>query len=161
MSDRQTIYAAFGVTAHDIARNHEGLLAESQARRLRRSGLNNIILAFVGGAVLAGLVYLGANKPLKPVQWILSSGLFLALLAVGVHYARKMIRVAAVGRVDKVSGTVEIASHGKDGWWVHVAGREFRSPTQPWKIRNGAAYHVFVIQGADQIVAMEPDGWDA
>lgn len=155
---REELLAAFGIGAADLDANRAGRLGEMQARALRRSGWNNLLLTGVVGLILAAILAFVANKPLKPAQYITALVLFGATLAVGIDHFRKMNAAAADGRVDCLTGPVQVQSRGKQGFYLAVAGRSFKLPVRPWQVSSGANYRVYISTRAVQIVAMEPEG---
>ena len=156
MSDEK-LSGAFGIGPDDIAANRAGRLGPRQAHNLKRSGYNNVILAFVAGGILLAILLGVANKPLKPAQWITAGLLFAALLATGVYHFRKTHAAAAAGVVERLSGVVEVISRGRSGFFLEVGGRSFRMPVRPWHVKSGNSYHVYVAPGVNQVVGMEPD----
>ena len=152
----EDLLGAFGIGADDLAANRGGRLGPKQAHNLRRSGYNNVILAFVAGAVLFAIVAAVANKPIKPVQWITAGLLFAALLATGVYHFRRTHAAAVAGVVERISGVVQVISRGQSGVFLEVGGRSFRMPVRPWHVRSGTAYHVYVAPVVNQVVGMEP-----
>lgn len=147
--------AAFGIGPDDIAANREGRLSPRQAKQIAASGTRNLAGALFAGVILALILAFVVNHPLKPAQPITAGILFLAILAVGIHDFRRT-RAAAKGPIERISGPIEITARGTQGWFISVAGREFRMPVQPWKLQNGTVYHVYFSPRANRIVAMEP-----
>ena len=152
---RADLLKAFGLGPEDLEANRAGRLSALQAKQLAASGTRNLIGALFGGVVLAAILAFVVNKPLKPAQWITALILFLALLAVGLHDFRKTRAAAGLG-VEEFRGPVGVESRGKDGFWLTVAGREFRMPVRPWHVQNGAGYRVYFSARANRVVAMEP-----
>ena len=160
MAARDELLRAFHIGPQDLEANHAGALGPRQARRLMASGYWDLASALIIGVLLLAILQFVAQKPLKPVQWILSGALFLAALLVGIHYFRKVRAAVADGKVECLSGTVETQSHGQSGWHLDVAGRSFKLPVRPWHVKSGRAYRVYFSPRARLIVAMEPDGWE-
>ena len=159
MSHRDDLLQAMGVGTEDLEANRTGVLSPRQARQLVHSGIRNLLASLVIGVILAAILAFVASKPLKPVQWILAGVLALAALAVGIVDLRRTRGAATVGRVECLAGPIQVASRGKQGWHLTVAGKTFRLPVRPWQLKNDAVYRVYVAPLADRIVAMEPDGW--
>ena len=156
---RQELLRAFGIGPDDLAANRAGRLGTDQARLLRRSATRNLV---GGGVICAGLLvvlYLVADKPLRPVQWILAAILVAAALAsAGVEFRR--LRTAAEGAtVECVTGLVQVRLRGRAGWYADVDQRSFKLPVAFWHLPVEAPYRVYVAPGVNRIVAMEPDGW--
>jgi hypothetical protein len=160
MAHRDDLMKALGIGAEDLEANRTGALGARQAARLIRSGRNDVVAALIIGALLAAILYGVAAKPLKPVQWILASVLFLAALATGLVYARRTRAAAADNRVECLIGPVRVESRGQSGWYLVVAGREFRLPVRPWHVKNDQPYRLYVAPRVNLIVGMEPDGWE-
>ena len=158
MIDRDKLLKVFDIGPEDIEACRAGRLGPGQARRLRRSGLADIVGALALGLGLAAILLFIVHKPLKPAQWITSLVLFALLLAVGLNHSRKMARAIADGRVECLTGEVDVRSRGKNGFWLTVSGRSFRLPVRPWNVSSGERYRVYISILADQIVGMEPDG---
>lgn len=148
---------AFHLEAVDLDANRAGRLSNAQARQLRRSGWNNLLLTLVVGVILAAILAFVANKPLKPAQYITALILFGVTLAVGIFHFRKTHAAAAEGRVECLTGPVQVQSRGKQGFFLSVAGKSFKLPVRPWHVGNGAHYRVYIASRAELIVAMEPD----
>jgi hypothetical protein len=155
-TDTHSLLAALGIDEADIEANRAGRLGPRQAKELRRSGARNLAAAFVGGAVLAAILFFVANRPLVPAQYITAGLLFAALLAVGVYDFVRTRRAASVGRVSVLSGPITVISRGTQGWHLRVADQEFRMPVRPWNLEPGAPYHVYFVDGGRRIVGMEP-----
>jgi hypothetical protein len=104
-------------------------------------------------------MYFVAEKPLKPVQWIVFGLMAAAVVAVG---AFQFVRLQAAGRAGTVQclvGPIQVRLRGRAGWFLHVAGESFRLPIRPHHLPYQAPYRVYVAPAAKRIVAMEPDGW--
>jgi hypothetical protein len=125
-----------------------------------RGGLANLLGGLLIGLVLAGILFWVAEKPLKPVQWILALGLFLAAMAVGVRDLLRTSQAAANSRVECLRGMVRAHRAGSAGWYVSVGGRSLKLPVRFWPFEDDVPYKVYVSVGGDRIVAIEPDGWD-
>jgi hypothetical protein len=160
VAHKDDLLKAFHIGPEDLDANHAGKLGTRQAARLIRSGRNDVLAALVVGALLSAILYGVAAKPLKPVQWVLAGVLFLAALATGILHARRTRAAAADGRVECLAGPVGVESRGQQGWWLTVAGREFRLPVRPWNVKNERAYRVYVAPRVNLIVGMEPEGWE-
>ena len=157
MTDREQLLKAFGLGPEDLDASRTGRLGPGQVRRLRKSGQADVFSALALGAGLAVILLFVVHKPLAPAQWITASVLFLIVLAVGLNHARKMRDAVADGRVECLTGLVEVRSRGRNGWWLSVDGKSFRLPVRPWKIGAGQRYRVYISPHADQIVGMEPE----
>lgn len=155
---REELLRAFGIGAADLDANRAGRLGEMQARALRRSGWNNLLLTGVVGLILAAILAFVANKPLRPAQYITALVLFGATLAAGLVHFRKSHAAAAEDRVECLTGPVQVRMRGKSGFYLHIAGKSFKLPVRPWNVASDASYHVYIAPRANQIVAIEPDG---
>lgn len=153
--DQPDLLRTFGIGPDDLAANRAGRLGAGQARRLLRTGWLDIGAALVVGVVLLAILLFVADKPLRPAQWITALVLFLVTLAVALHFWRRVHAAVTDGRVERVTGPVTVESRGNQGWFLRVAEREFRLPVRPWRLEDGAAYHVYVTPVANRIVAME------
>lgn len=160
MGVRDELLQAFHILPEDLDANRTGALGPREARRLIASGYWDLAAAVVIGLALMAILLFVAHKPLRPVQWILSSALFLAALLVGINYFRRVRAAVAEGRVECLTGAVQTQSRGKAGWYLNVAGQSFKLPVRPWHVKSGMAYRVYVAPRARVIVAMEPDGWE-
>ncbi len=160
MAHRDDLLKAFGLGPDDLAANRAGALSPLQARRLIRSGWNNVAAALVLGVGLAAILMFVADKPLKPVQWILASLFFIAVLITGLVYSRKVRAAAAAGVVTTLTGPVVTRMQKQAGWYLNVAGDTFKLPVRPWNVQSGQAYRVYVVPKARVVVAMEPEGWE-
>jgi hypothetical protein len=152
----QSALDAFHITDEDLIANRYGRFSPVQARRMLRSGTWNLIGAAFGAAVLALLVLAVANKPLKPVQWILSGLLAGGILLTGIVVNSKLRRSVSEGVVERHAGPVTINRQGKAGFFIAVNGVSFRLPVQPSALLNGAPYVLYVMPAAKRIIAMEP-----
>lgn len=160
LSHADDLLGALGITAEDLAANRAGRLGERQAANLRKSGLNNLLMALLAGVALAAILMFVAHKPLKPAQFITAGVLFGIVLAIGVNDLIKTRAAADQGQVEVLAGPITVRSRGRNGWWLTVANRSFRLPTQPWKLKSDAPYRVYFCSLANsRIVGMEPDGW--
>lgn len=159
MEHRAELLQAFHIGPEDLEANRSGALGERQKQLLARSGMMNLLGAFVIGLLLAAILYGVAKKPLVPVQWILALILFGAALAVGSFDFRRTRAAAAEGRVECLTAPVRTQSRGKAGWYLVVGGRSFKLPVRPWQVKNDARYHVYIAPRANRVVGMEPDGW--
>jgi hypothetical protein len=153
---RQAALAAFHITDDDLTANRYGRISPVQAQRMLRSGTWNVLGAAFGAAVLAAIVLATANKPLKPVQWIISGLLAGGLLLTGIVVNSKLRRSVAEGVVERHAGPVSITRRGKAGFFIAVNGTSFRLPVQPTALHNGAPYVLYVMPAAKRIIAMEP-----
>lgn len=160
IAHRDELLRVFHAGLDDLEANRAGRLGTGQARRLIRSGNVNLLAAGGVGVGLAAILYGVATKPLHPIQWILSAGLFAATLIVGIRYARQTRAAVADGRVECLTGPAQVRMRGKAGFYLTVAGRSFKLPVRPWHVQNDAQYRVYVAPGPSVIVAMEPDGAD-
>lgn len=160
MTHRDDLLRAFGNDADDLEANRRGALGPAQVRRLHRSGWSNIVGALVIGVGLALILAFVADRPLKPVQWLLSLGFFLAVLAVGLSHMRKTRAAAAAGVVEMLAGPVAVRLQRQQGYWINVASRTLKLPVRPWAVESGRSYRVYVAPRAEFVVAMEPDGWE-
>ena len=159
MDHREELLRVFHLGPEDLEANRSGTLSARQGRQLVQSGIRNVLASVVIGALLAAILYFIASKPLKPVQFIVAGILFAAALLVGIRDLRRTRAAAAAGRVECLTGPIEVQSRGRQGWHLVVAGRSFRLPVRPWHLKSGAAYRVYLARQANRIVAMEPDGW--
>ena len=157
-AQRDELLKVFHCGLDELEANRAGRLGAGQAHRLIRSGNLNVVAALVLGAGLAAILFGVAKKPLVPVQWLLSSGLFLAALAVGIHYARQTRAAAAAGIVECLAGPVQVQLRGKQGWWLSVAGQSLKLPIRGWHVQSGASYRVYLVPRGRLIVAIEPIG---
>lgn len=154
---RQEMMQQFHIGPEDLEANKSGVLTRRQARRLERSGLKSLIGALLIGLFLAAVLAFVAEKPLVPVQWILSGLLFLAALAIGGTDFWRALLAASDGKVECLAGTVRTRLVSQAGWYVRVEGRSFRLPMQHWRVRDGGQYRVYIAPKARKIVAMDPD----
>jgi hypothetical protein len=155
MDNHEALLKAFRIKPEDIEANRAGRLGPTQAHNLLVSGNFNLAGAFLVGLVLAAILYWLANKPLVPIQWILSLILFAITLFFGVRYFRQTREAVADGRVECLIGQVHVGSHGRAGWYLAVAGQSFQLPVQPWYIQQDAEYRVYVATRSHNVVAME------
>lgn len=131
MTARDGLLKAFHILSDDLEASRAGALGKRQAQRLMASGYWDLVSAAIIGLALLAILVFVAQKPLKPVQWILSGTLFLIALAVGIHYFKKVRAAVVEGRVESPAGTVETRSLGKSGWHLYVAGQSFRIAIRP------------------------------
>jgi hypothetical protein len=150
---------AFHIDAADLAANRSGILGSRQAQLLRRSAAGALAGAAAAGLGLAAILWLVADKPLAPVQWIVSGLLFAAIATVGIVYAGRLRAAVRAGRVDCISGIVRVRRRGRAGWFLDVDDRSFRLPVRFWHLPVEAPYRVYVAPRPNRVVAMEPDGW--
>lgn len=146
----------FGNADQDLAANRQGRLGAAQGRRLLASGSWNVAGALLIGLLLVAILAYVADKPLVPIQWILSLVLFAVAQIAGIRHFRKTRAAVADGRVERLAGEVQIGCTRYAGWQLHVAGRSFRLPIRPWHVQRGAAYRVYVEPRTQVLVAMEP-----
>jgi hypothetical protein len=150
---------AFHLDAGDLAANRSGVLGSRQVQALRRSAVGALGGAAAAGLGLAAILWLVADKPLAPVQWIIAGLLFAAVATVGVVSAGRLGSAVRSGRVDCVTGVVRVRRRGRAGWFLDVGDRSFRLPVRFWHLPVEAPYRVYVAPSANRVVAMEPDGW--
>lgn len=155
------LQTALHLTPDDLAANRRGELSPLQRQRLQRSGVWNVVGAFVIALLLGAILFGVAEKPLKPVQWGLASLLAVAALLTGFYTMRKARAAAADGRVECLTGPVRAFRQKNSGYFLTVDEQTFHLPVQPWHVENGARYRVYVAPAARRIVAMEPDGPEA
>jgi hypothetical protein len=153
--DLEALLGAFHVDRAALDENRAGRLAESQARRLLRSGTWNLVGAGSIGVGLGAILLFVARKPLQPVQLVIAGALFVIVTVIGARYYRNTRAAVAEGAVERLSGPVTVRSQGKAGFYLAVAGKSFRLPIRPWHVRGGATYNVYVAPRARVIVAME------
>jgi hypothetical protein len=159
VSHRDKLLGAFGNEPADLEANRRGRLGPGQARRMLRSGWNNIVAALFGGLVLAAILIFVADRPLKPAQWITSLILFGALLATAIFYQKKVRAAVARGEVETFIGPVVVQMiHG--GYAIDTGMGVFKLPVRPWNVKSGEKYRVYVAQPSRVVVGMEPEGWD-
>jgi hypothetical protein len=156
---RGELLRVFKAGEDDLVANRQGLLSPGQRQRMVRSGYIQLALAVVGGVALMALVFAVADKPMKPIQYILAFGLAAVLLAIGAVYCLRANADAASGTVEVVAGTVYKQMRGRAGWYLIVGDRSFKLPVQPWHVQNDAAHRLYVTPKAKRVIAMEPDGW--
>lgn len=139
----------------DLAANRLGHLGDGQRHRLVRAARVELGLAVLGVGILAAIVLFVANRPYKPAQLVAAGLVGAALLGVGInHYLR--VRQSLDGGVECVEGPVEIRLQRQNGYWLHVADRQFRLPVRPWHVAPGERYRVYVATRSSRIVAFEP-----
>lgn len=156
MNHHEELLRAFEIQGEDLEANHAGRLGPAQSRRLLSSGNSNLAGAFLIGLLLAGILYGLANKPLMPIQWILSLILFVIVLIVGIRYFAQTRAAVAEGRVESLVGPVHAQSRGRAGWYLVVADQSFQLPVRPWQIQRDALYRVYFVPRTHTVVAMEP-----
>jgi hypothetical protein len=156
MNHSEELLRAFGIQFEDLEVNRAGRLGPAQSRKLLSSGNSNLAGAFLIGLLLAGILYGLANKPLVPIQWILSIILFVIVLTVGIRYFAQTRAAVAEGRVETLVGPVHVQSRGRAGWYLVVAGQSFQLPVRPWQIQREALYRVYFVPRTNSVVAMEP-----
>jgi hypothetical protein len=158
MDHREELLQVFHIGPEDLEANRAGLLSDGQARRLVRSGYWNLSASVGIGVVLAAVLYGVAEKPLVPIQWILTSVLIAAALCVGIVYSRQTRAAAAEGRVECLTGPVQLRMRWRAGWYLVIAGRSFSLPVHFWHVQSDARYRVYIAPRANRIVAIEPEG---
>jgi hypothetical protein len=157
MDHRDELLRAFQIDLHALETNRAGHLADSQVRKLIRSGYWNLFAVLGMGLGLGAILYGVAKKPLAPVQWLLASVLFGATAIVGILYFRRTQAAALEGRVECLSGSVTSNRRGNAGWYLVIAARTFKLTIRPWHVHSGTHYRVYYAPRANVIVAMEPD----
>ena len=140
----------------DLAANRAGVLSEHQKDRLRSGGTVNLVLGIVLGAGVIALVLAVGTKPLKPVQYVLSTLAFVVCLFLGSFEFRRRRAAASAGVVECLTGPINVRMQGRAGWYLWVGGTSFKLPTQGWHLANGLAHHVYVAPKAKAIVGIEP-----
>ena len=155
MNHREELLQAFRISAEDLAANRAGRLGVSQQRKLLQSGTVNVAAAFGLGFLLIAILVAVAEKPLAPIQWLLTSGLLLAVSIVGLHYFRQTRAAVAADRVECVRGVMRM-SRRNSGFYAYIAGRSFRISIFPRYIRTGTEYRVYVVPQTESVVAVEP-----
>lgn len=150
---------AFKIGPDDLAANRAGTLSPLQRRRLAGSGTRNLAAALAVGVMLAAILAFVAKKPLVAAQVITVGVLFLAVFAIGVHDFWKTRTAARDGRVECLTGPIQVRSRGKAGWYLTVAGTSFRLPVHAWHLHDGATYRVYHAPRAGRVVALEPMTW--
>jgi hypothetical protein len=152
------LQAALHLTPDDRAANRRGELSPLQRQRLRRSGVWNVIGSVGIGLLLGAILFAVAEKPLRPVQWILAGVLEVGALLTALYTVRQLRAAVAGGRVECVTGPVRVFRQKNSGYFLGVGDQTFRLPVRPWHVESGARYRVYVAPAAKRIVAMEPDG---
>jgi hypothetical protein len=150
---------AFRIGPDDLEANRAGQLSDRQVKRLISSGMLNLLGTAAIAAAVSAILFLVAEKPLKPVQVMIAVVLSASALTVGIAMFVRTRAAVAAGRVDCVTGPAFARLRGRAGWYLRVEDRSFRLPVQFWRIENGAPYRVYVTPKVNRIVAMEPDGW--
>jgi hypothetical protein len=156
---RSELLRAFRMTSDDLEANRMGHLGRGQARMLLRSGYTNLVGATVLAGVVLAILLLVAERPLKPVQVILSGLLIVAVVALGVVMLVRSRAAAADGEVECLAGPVIVHLQRQAGWYLYVADRRLKLPVSFRYVHNEAPYRVYIASKASRIVAMEPDGW--
>jgi hypothetical protein len=150
---------AFDNRLDDLAANRAGHLSPRQTKRLRRGGYLNLAGSVLIAAILLGILFAVAERPLKPVQLALVDVLVATVLTLGVVMAVRSHAATATGQVECIAGPVAIRLRGRAGWYLTTDYRSFKLPVQFWHIESGPSYLVYVAPKAHRIVAIEPDGW--
>lgn len=157
MDARQALLDAFGLEPTDLEANRRGVLSERQKRTIRSSGVFGLGAAAVVGLGLGAILLFVANQPLQPVQWILSLLFFLAVGVASIVTLWKGRASARAGRVECLTGPIQVRLIPRQGWRLDVAGRTFRLPVRFWKVQTNGTYRVYIAPIIDRIVAMEPE----
>ncbi len=160
MAYTDVLLKGFHIKLEDLEANRKGKLSRRQVFLMVRGGVANLLGGFLIGLVLAGILVWVADKPLRPIQWILALGLFLAAMSVGVRDLLRTGWAAADPRVACLKGTVRTHRAGSAGWYLSVAGRSLKIPVRFWTFEDDVPYRVYVAVHAGRIVAIEPDGWE-
>ena len=150
---------AFHIGPDDLAANRSGRLSARQVRRLQRSVVWNLVGVVVMIAGIVAILLLVAERPLRPVQVILSAVLVLAAAIMGIVHVARLREDVHDDAVICLAGPARVRMQGRAGWYLYVANRRFRMPVQFWHLPVEAPYRVYVAPRASRIVAMEPDGW--
>lgn len=112
MDNHEALLKAFRIKPEDIEANRAGRLGPTQAHNLLVSGNFNLAGAFLVGLVLAAILYWLANKPLVPIQWILSLILFAITLFFGVRYFRQTREAVQMGALSVLLAKCMLAVTG-------------------------------------------------
>lgn len=160
MGHRDELLRLFNIGVEDLEANRAGTLSQRQARYLRQSGIQNLILSLVIVLFLAAILFGVATKPLAPIQWILTSVLSAIVLVIGYREYSKTRLAAADPRVECLTGPARIKRRGRAGWYLVIAHRDFKLPAHHKNMKSDANYRVYIAPKANRIVAIEPDGWD-
>lgn len=155
MNHSDELLQAFRISTEDLEANRVGSLGVLQRRALLWSGTVNIAVAFLFGCLLIAILYAVAERPLAPIQWILGSGMFAALLIIGIRYFRQTCAAAADARVECVRGVIRVSRRSK-AFYANIADRSFRLPIFPRHIRTGTEYYVYIVPQTQSVVAVEP-----
>ena len=97
---RHELLHVFHIGPDDLATNRSGALSPGQRQRLARSAIWNLVGVVAIGLALAAVLWLVADKPLAPVQWILAGALVVAAAAVGVAQTARLRTDVRAGRVE-------------------------------------------------------------
>ena len=160
MGHREDLLQLLHLGPEDLEANRAGRLSPRQARAIAASGVRNLAGSLFFAALLAAILFLVANKPIVPAQWITATVLGGAVLVVGIVDFNRTRHAAADPQVAILTGPARAQMRGRAGWYLVIAGRSFRLPVRPWQMKNDAPYRAYVAAKADRIVALEPDGWD-
>jgi hypothetical protein len=158
-SHRDELLKAFHMGPEDLTANRAGSLGPNQARRLVRSGYWNLAGVAVIVFGLLAIMWAVAEKPLKPVQWVLVTILIVGGVILGAVQFRRLRASVAAGAVECITGMVRVRLRGRAGWYLYVGDRDFHLPIQRWHLPVEAPYRVYIAPRAKRVVAMEPEGW--
>lgn len=155
MNHRDELLQAFRISTEDLAANRAGRLGAIQRRKLLWSGAVNMAAACLLGFLLVALLYAVAERPLAPIQWILGSAMFAAVLIIGIRYFWQTRTAVANDRVECVRGVIRVSRRSK-AFYANIAGRSFRLPIFPRYLRADMEYCVYVVSQTQSVVAVEP-----
>jgi hypothetical protein len=158
-SHRDELLRVFKIGPEDIEANRAGRLGPRQRAVLRKRVYTNVAGTAVILLALVAIVYFVAERPITWPRYALIGAMAVAAAAVGFVAVRGLLAAMRAGVVEGLAGPVRLTLRGRNGSWLTVQDRSFRTPVHFWHIGADVPYRVYFAPAAQAIVAMEPDGW--